>query len=246
MIEEMYVEETKQNENNESGDIQSKNGYYKEDSSSKSSAPQNRTPSLSTSTNSALPIGGNLGINSGFSPIGSSEPEWIAQLGNKKLRSSESLQSQVIEGDTKPRDLTGELEQFPLAVGFREERQSRHNYPMLRSPAKFIAGFEQYPMEDIRRFGAEQFTAPRFPGNGVSLSLGLPRCENLSMPGARHQNFLHGQSIELGSRLEMGDGQNELSNLGSSAPNSSTAFEGANIQNDRKRFVAQLMPDFVA
>ncbi|OWM79030.1 BEL1-like homeodomain protein 1 [Punica granatum] len=249
MVEEMYLEETKENEKNESGDKPGKTGHKNnEDSTSKSCPPQNRTPSLSTSANSTSPMGGNLGTNTGFSLIGSSELEGIAQVGNKKLRSSQLLQAQAIEVDNKPRDLTNnEPEQLPLAMGFNDERQSRHNYPMLRGPANFIGGFEQYPIEDIGRFGAEQFTAPRFPGNGVSLTLGLPHCENLSIPGNHHhQNFLHGQSIQLGRRLEMGDEQHELSGLSSSGPNSSTAFEGMNIQNNRKRFAAQLMPDFVA
>lgn len=240
MVEDMYIEEAKENENNQSRDKPIKSDVHNNEGSAlESSAPLNGTPSAMTSMKSTSPLGGNLGMSSGFSLIGSSELEGIAEVGNKKLRSSQLHEAQATEAVNKAGDPRSETEQLPLAMAFGEERQIRHNYSMLRNLANFHGEFEQYQIEDLGRFGAEQFSTPRFPRNGVSLTLGLPHCENLSIPGAQHQNFLSTRSIRL-------DEQNELSRLSSSDPNPSAAFEGMNIQNNRKRFAAQLMPDFVA
>ncbi|KAK4799687.1 hypothetical protein SAY86_025052 [Trapa natans] len=239
MIEDMYTEETNQNGNHKvstsATEKPSKNGYSnKEDSSSMSAAAP-----PSTSANPTFPIG----TNHGFSPMGSSELERIAQIGSKKPRSS-------IEGDDKlPPE--HELQQLPpLAVGFRDEtrQNSRQSYSRLRSPpASFM---QQYQMEeDIRRpYDSEQFmAAPRFSAgnnnnnnNNISLSLGLPRYENLSVVqvGAHHhyQDFLHGRGRSIPQL-------NELNNL--SSPDATDSFERINTQNNRKRFAAaQLMPDF--
>jgi hypothetical protein len=90
--------------------------------------------------------------------------------------------------------------------------------------------------------------APRFSGNSVSLSLGLPHCENLSLSGTQ-QNYLSNQNINQlgGRRLEIGSGtEPDFSGINTSQnSHSSTGFESIEMQN-RKRFPAQLLPDFVA
>ena len=108
----------------------------------------------------------------------------------------------------------------------------------------FIQGFGQYPIGDIGRFDTEQF-APRFSGNGVSLTLGLPHCENLSL-SATHQTFLPNQNIQLGRRVEIGGEASEFGAINTPTPHSSAAYESINIHQNRKRFAAQLLPDFVA
>ncbi|CAL0303983.1 unnamed protein product [Lupinus luteus] len=111
-------------------------------------------------------------------------------------------------------------------------------------------GYGAFSIEDIGRFNnvTEQL-APRFHGNGVSLTLGLPHSENFPLSGTQHE-FLS-QNIHLGGvgRLhEMGNNENEFCAINSTPPpsfHSGTSYESIDIQN-RKRFAAQLLRDFVA
>jgi len=260
MVEEMYTEEIKEQEQDGSEDKTSKSDHN-EDSASpsvlqeKGSASENQTrnfksldnspdaPSeISMPTASTSPVGGNVRNQSGFSFIGSSELEGITQRSPKKRRSNDFIQSSTsvpsINMDIKPSEANDEQ----VSVKFGSERQSRDGYSFMGGQTNFIGGFGQYPIGEIGRFDGEQFT-PRFSGNGVSLSLGLPHCENLSLSGT-HQTFLPNQNIQLGRRVEIGE-PNEFGAINTSTPHSSTAYESIDIQN-RKRFLAQLLPDFVA
>jgi hypothetical protein len=261
MVEEMYLEEVKEQEQNGSaGDKMSK--LSNEDSASKSTAPQEKIPAtenqtasfnskpenstaqngISISTPSTSPTGGNVRSHSVFTLIGSSALEGITQGSPKKPRGTEMLHSPnsvpSIGMDIKPGDVNNDQ----ISMKFGDERQGRDGYSFMGSQTNFIGGFGQYPIAEIGRFDAEQFT-PRFSGNGVSLTLGLPHCENLSLSGA-HQSFLPNQNIQLGRRVDIGEA-NEFGALNTPTPHSSAAFENINIQN-RKRFAAQLLPDFVA
>ncbi|GMH07348.1 hypothetical protein Nepgr_009188 [Nepenthes gracilis] len=88
-------------------------------------------------------------------------------------------------------------------------------------------------------FGAHQIVDARFHGNGVSLTLGPPRCENLSLTGTHRKNYIPSENIQLARRLEMGTGEPDLS------LHSTASYEMIDIQN-RKRLAAQPLPDFVA
>ncbi|KAK9290363.1 hypothetical protein L1049_008532 [Liquidambar formosana] len=144
-----------------------------------------------------------------------------------------------INMDVKP----GEANNEQLSMKFGIDRQSRGGYSLMGGPANFIGGFGSYPIGEIGRFDSEQFQ-PRFSGNRVSLTLGLPDCENLSLSGT-HQTFLPNHNIQLGRRVDMGE-PNEFGAINSPTPSHSTsAYENINIQNG-KRFAAQLLPDFVA
>lgn len=266
MVEEMYLEEVKEHEQNGSSEKMSKSN---EDSASKSTAPQdtenNQTtstfnskqenstnhnniaapPSMSISTPSTSPT--NMVRNpSGFSLIGSSELDGITQGSPKKPRSTEFMQSPnssvpCMNMDHKAQEVNNEQ----VSMKFGDERQGRDGYSFMGGQTNFIGSFGQYPIGEIGRFDADQFT-PRFSGNGVSLTLGLPHCENLSLSGAHHhQNFLPNQNIQLGRRVDIGEANDQFGTINTSAPHSSAAFENIDIQN-RKRFVAQLLPDFVA
>ncbi|KAI9393263.1 hypothetical protein POPTR_006G203000v4 [Populus trichocarpa] len=260
MVEEMYMEEIKEQEQNGSEDKTSKS-EHNEDAASRSvlqekgSVNGNLTRSfksldnspdapsaISIPTSSTSPVGGNLRNQSGFSFMGSSELDGITQGSPKKPRSHDLIQSPTsvpsINMDIKP----GEANNEQVSMKFGDERQSRDGYSFIGGQTNFIGGFGQYPMGEIGRFDGEQFT-PRFSGNGVSLTLGLPHCENLSLSGT-HQTFLPNQNIQLGRRVEIGE-PNEYGALNTSTPHSSTAYESIDIQN-RKRFIAQLLPDFVA
>ena len=251
----MYLEEIKEQEQNGSENKTSKN-QNNEDSASKSTAPE-RSPaenqaksfsskqdnstnqnasSMSISTASTSPLAGNVRNQSGFSLIGSSELEGITQGSPKKPRSTELLQSPTsfpsINMDIKQSEADNEVSM----------KFGKDGFSFMGTNTNFMGGFGQYPIGEIGRFDEEQF-APRFSGNGVSLTLGLPHCENLSLSGT-HQTFLPNQSVQMGRRLDIGD-PNEFGAVNPSTPHSSAAYENINIQN-RKRFAAQLLPDFVA
>nr|KYP56946.1 BEL1-like homeodomain protein 1 [Cajanus cajan] len=220
MVEEMYLEEMKEHEQNGS-----------EDKSSKSNEDSVSRPPTS-------PIGGNVRNQSGFSFMGSSELEGIAQGSPKKARNHEMMHSPnsvpSINMDVKPNE--GSNEQ--LSMKFGDERQGRNGSSFMGNQTNFIGGFGQYPIGDIGRFDAEQFTpTPRFTGNGVSLTLGLD-----SLPGT-HQTFLPNQNIQLGRSLDIGE-PHEFGAINTSSPHSTAAYESISMQNP-KRFAAQLLPDFV-
>lgn len=100
-------------------------------------------------------------------------------------------------------------------------------------------------------------TAHQYHGNnnGVSLTLGLPHCENhqsLTLSGNPHQqNFIPNQDMQLGRRLDIGGGEDQGEfcgiSMGMGQPSHpSNGYESIDIQS-RKRFAAhQLLHDFVA
>ena len=252
----MYTEEIKEHEQNGSEDKSSKSN---EDPSTKMATPQEKgpasetdaksfsskqevcksqnTPMVSVSRPPPSPVGVNMRNQPGFSFIGSSELEGITQGSPKKQRNNETMHSPnsipSIDMDVKPNAANNDQ----LSMKFGDERQSRDGYSFMGNQTNIVGGFGQYPIGDIGRFDAEQFT-PRFSGNGVSLTLGLD-----SLPGT-HQTFLPNQNIQLGRSLDISE-PNEFGAINTSSPHSSAAFEGISMQNP-KRFAAQLLPDFVA
>ncbi|BAT96554.1 hypothetical protein LR48_Vigan02g013300 [Vigna angularis] len=251
MVEEMYLEEMKEHELNGNGSEEksSKSGEdpamkrekrpTSEIESKGSSSKQDVSNSIvSTSPSTSAPVVGNVKNQSGFSFMGSSELDGITQGSPKKPRNPEILLSpnraSSMSMDVKSNEANNEQQ---LSM---EERQSRDGYSFMGSQTNFTGGFGQYPMEEIGRFDAEEFT-PRFSGNGVSLTLGLPHCDTLS---GTHQTFLPNQNIQLGRGLDIGQ-PNQFGVLNNSTSHSSAAFESINMQNP-KRFAAQLVLDFVA
>ncbi|XVF55858.1 hypothetical protein PTKIN_Ptkin06aG0070500 [Pterospermum kingtungense] len=244
MVEEMYLEEIKEQELNGSEDKTSKS-QNNEDSASKGTAPEKSSPAENQAskqdnpTASTSPFAGNVRNQSGFSFIGSSELEGITQGSPKKPRSSTDL----LQSTTSVPSINMDIKQSSEAANNEVSMKfGKDGYSFMGNNTNFMGGFGQYPIGEIERFDAEQFT-PRFSGNGVSLTLGLPHCENLTLSGA-HQTFLPNQSLQMGRRLDIGE-PNEFGAINPSTPHSSAAYENINIQN-RKRFAAQLLPDFVA
>ncbi|OVA07153.1 Homeobox domain [Macleaya cordata] len=265
MVEEMYMEEIKDQEQNGLEDKTSKS-QLNEESGSKSTenSPNNtdQTKSLSSKqekhtnpnvppaaiSNSTVPTStmeDNIRAQAGFFLVGSSNTEGLIQANTKKSRNTELQHSQSsiqsMDMEMKPGEPNREL-----CMKFGNERQNRDGYSLLTDAANHHGGgFGAYhQMGEIGRFDPEQF-APRF-SNGVSLTLGLPHCENLSLSGAQ-QTYLSNQNIQLGRRLEIGGNEpNDFCGLNTPPPShSTTAYENLNMQN-RKRFAAQLLPDFVA
>ncbi|XP_024986166.1 BEL1-like homeodomain protein 1 [Cynara cardunculus var. scolymus] len=242
MVEEMYLEEIKEQEQNGLDDHKmSKSEQNEENSSSKlekSLSPENSNrrfkctkpensfnhasqnihpPSMSVSTSvstSPTAAGINFQNPSGFSLIGSLEMEGITQFSPKKPRNSE-----------------------------RQQQNQDGGFSLTGNPTDFMGGLGGYPIGEIGRFSAEQFQQ-QYSGNGVSLTLGLPHCENLSISGT-HQSFLPNQNIQLGRGTELGE-DNEFGAINPpSSSHSAAMYESMTIQN-RKRFAAQPLPDFVA
>lgn len=267
MVEEMYLEEIKDQEHNGSQDNASKSEANKElgskstaaqesgatrvdqtndfQSKQEKSTTQNASPAeLSNSTMSTSPMGGSLQVQAGFNLIGSSEIEGMVQRSPKKPRSYDiqSSPSSILSMDMemKPGGTSREI-----SMKFGSERQAKDGYPLITGAINNGGGFGAYtPIGDIGRFNPEQL-APRFHGNSVSLTLGLPHCENLSLSGSQ-QSYLSNPNVQLGRRLEMGNGEPDYCGINAAQPShSNAAYDSINIQN-RKRFAAQLLPDFVA
>ncbi|KAF9598920.1 hypothetical protein IFM89_033118 [Coptis chinensis] len=264
MVEEMYTEETKDQElngmeeknknefNEESG---SKSNAHRQNSPTKTDQTRNLSPNQDSSTepnapptlmsNSTVPtstIEENIRAQAGFFLMGASNTEGMAQGNSKKSRASELQNSptsfQSIDMDMKPNETDKDL-----CMKFGNERQGRDGYSLITGTTNHGGAFGAYSMGEMGRFDPDQFT-PRFSGNGVSLTLGLPHCENLSLSGGQ-QTYLSNQNIQLGRRLDMGGAEpNDFCGINSQQP-STTAYENINMQN-RKRFAAQLLPDFVA
>jgi len=89
----------------------------------------------------------------------------------------------------------------------------------------------------------DHLTRP-YGNNGVSLTLGLPHCDNLS--GHHQQEFLPNQGMQLGRRLEVGAQEADFWGIRMGQPGSDNGYESIDIQS-HKRFAAhQLLHDFVA
>ncbi|KAK4358541.1 hypothetical protein RND71_020770 [Anisodus tanguticus] len=244
MVEEMYTEELKNNQeqNGLEENIVNKNDPNNEIVGSKSSAPQEKpirsninqdaSPTeISTSTISTSPTGGRSlpAQAAGFSFIGSLNMENTAdQRTNKKPRndmqnsSSSTILSVDREINKAGRDQTTKSEKLN-----NNNMQTRECYPLMTP----------YTMDDQfgQRFNPNhQQLATRIfhQGNGhVSLTLGLP-------PNSENQHNL------LESRLEMGNHYNRMSNpQASHHPNIS--YESIDFQSG-KRYAAQLLQDFVS
>lgn len=258
MVEEMYMEEMKENEKNGTDDKASKGEQNVESAAKMAKSPgadnhnknfissnqdihinHNTPPGISAS---ASPTDAAMRNIAGFNLIRSSDIDNITQGSPKKLRNADLLHSPgtmpTMNMDSKP----SEADNDQMTMKFNNDRQGRDSFTLMGAPTNFIGGFGSYPMSELGRFSADQFQGP-YSGNGVSLTLGLPHCDNLSMSGAHH-SFLPNQTMQLGRGVELGE-TNDFSGMNTPAnTHPSNVYENINIQN-RKRFAAQLLPDFV-
>ncbi|XP_073140673.1 BEL1-like homeodomain protein 1 [Henckelia pumila] len=214
MVEEMYLEEVKENEKIGSEDKQRKREQIHESvSKSSENSPGTKKPNksiissqethqplnqnipstMAMPTNSTSQSGANIRNQQVFNLVASSEMERITQLSPKKPRNPE-----IIDFASKTTD-TG-----LMSFKFGAERQTRDGFTFMGAPTNFIGGFGSYPMGELERFGSDQsFHAP-YSGNGVSLTLGLPHCESLPLSGS-HQTYLPNQSMQIGRGVEIGE-----------------------------------------
>lgn len=261
MVEDMYSEEIKEQERNGSQDNNKREtnkearstGAPQESASSRhdhikahQSKPgkytnQNVSPTkISSSSMSTSPMGGgSIHEQSGFTLVGLSD----MQRSPKQPRSSEmhNSPSNILSMDM---DMKPDEASEAISLKFLKERQGKDGYSFISDNTSHGTGFGTYSVGDFGRFNPEQL-APRFQGNSVSLTLGLPHCENLSVSGTQ-KTYLSPQDIQMGRRLEMGTGDSEFFAINTPQPShSNNGYEGIDIQNG-KRFAAQLLPDFVA
>ncbi|XP_010505121.1 PREDICTED: BEL1-like homeodomain protein 1 [Camelina sativa] len=233
MVEEMYTEEMKEQGKNMGSMEKNPLDQSNEDSASKSTSNQEKSPMANTYH---------------MNPNHNGDLEGVTgmQGSPKRLRTSEETMMQPINADFSSNE--------KLTMKILEERQgirSDGGYP-------FMGNFGQYQMDEMSRFDVvsdQELMAQRYSGNnnGVSLTLGLPHCDSLS--STHHQGFMqthHG--IPIGRRVKIGEteeyGTASINGGGSattahSSAAAAAAYNGMNIQN-QKRYVAQLLPDFVA
>ncbi|KAE8735586.1 BEL1-like homeodomain protein 7 [Hibiscus syriacus] len=232
MVEEMYMEEVKEQDKNGSEPTPNETGQ-KESGSTSSGRQENVSFMMEqVKTQNSINIPSTDQFSNGepsflpqtpFNLIGSSDLDGASQRSPKKTRGS----------------TVNDLQNSPSSILSMNMEMKQGDERLPKDSYSFPGGgFATYggAMGDIRRFDPDQLT-PRFHGNSVSLTLGLPHCENLSLSGNHHQ------SIQLGRRIELGAAESEFCSINNAQQGShSTTFE---MQN-RKRFAAQLLPDFVA
>lgn len=247
MVEEMYLEETKeQEENNDSKDNTNRSkelGAAKLDqinnlhSKAENFNNQNLSPTVISSSNNSMstsPMGGEGGSfqsNSGFHLAGSSDVQRSPK--NSHQGSFLSMDMELKSN----RESTTEFE-------VERHNHDKSGYPLLSGNENHHGdGYGSLSMEDIRRFNVSEQLAPRFHGNGVSLTLGLPHNENIPLSSTQH-GFLS-QNLHLGGTIdEMGSNENEFCTINTTPSHSGTNYESIDIEN-RKRFAAQLLRNFV-
>ncbi|KAJ4891725.1 BEL1-like homeodomain protein 1 [Raphanus sativus] len=232
MVEEMYMEEMKEQGKN-IGSMEKEPNFDKnnEDSASKSTSNQEKSPMRGGGADSYHLKPNHSGDLEGVSGM---------QGSPKRLRTNEETMMQPSNVDFTSNE--------KLTMKILEERQgirSDGGYP-------FMGSFGQYQMDEMSRFDVavsdQELLAQRYSGNnnGVSLTLGLPHCDSLS--STHHQGFMqthHGipmeRRVKIGETEEYGAATISAATVHSSA----AAYSGMNMQN-QKRYVAQLLPDFVA
>nr|KYP39060.1 BEL1-like homeodomain protein 1 [Cajanus cajan] len=221
MVEEMYMEEVKQEQNNGSQDNNTNRSKESEANAAQESSAMRLDQNNIHQSNKAESF-------------------------NNQTTSPTEISNSNMQSPNKPRS-TSEMQNSPGSI-VDMEMKPHHGETNTREGNTKLFGIENhhfgaFGMEDIGRFHhvTEQQLTPRFHGNGVSLTLGLPHSENLSLSGTQH-GFLS-QNMHLGMRTN----ENEFCGAINTPPSShsGTSYESIDIQN-RKRFAAQLLRDFVA
>ncbi|KAF5744918.1 hypothetical protein HS088_TW07G00499 [Tripterygium wilfordii] len=235
MVEEMYLVEMKE---------QDKNGP----SANHASASNNEQHNKPGSTSNIVPEESTFGAKAR-----QSEPE--------KLKNSQNPNSSPSEFPNPAISTSHIRGSIPQQQGFNIIRSAelegtsqfskRRSSDIMHNPQSSYSFVTNATSTDHGGGGFDGYFSPeqlgsRFKGNGnVSLTLGLS--ENLSFSASQH-NFMSGQNIQLG-RLDMGITSGTdfcgINNNSQNSHSTTAGLEDIEVQN-RKRFVAQLLPDFVA
>ncbi|KAF7823179.1 BEL1-like homeodomain protein 1 [Senna tora] len=134
------------------------------------------------------------------------------------------------------------------------EMMMMHNTPSSILSSDANMNHHGFSMEDIGRFNNvvvdhHQLPPTRFHhqhanNNAVSLTLGLPHTPDNNISSLSH-GFLSSHNINLGS--DHHDATSEFCGINTSHSSTTSNYESNNIDiQNRKRFAAQLLPDFVS
>lgn len=233
MVEEMYLEETKDQNNNESNN------------------PKDNTNRTSKELNKDANNNNNIDASAGAHEESGSmnnimRSSFDQTFNNNNNQTTTSSLNDIVSNNNNPPLGIMDIEMKPRFV-----KDGYNNNPLLSEES----GYGGFSMQDIGRFNvsnvSEQHSlAPRFHGNGVSLTLGLPHhSDNLSLSATQH-GFLSPHNIHLGtSNATELCAINAAAATGGPPPPSShsgagTGYENIDIQN-RKSFATQLLQDFV-
>ncbi|KAL4335883.1 hypothetical protein GQ457_07G042880 [Hibiscus cannabinus] len=168
-----------------------------------------------------------LGTSSSAQTVAQSKPKSINHNNNT------SFTDQFSNSTIPTSPMTGSLVQqasFNLVWPPGLDGAARTSPKRPRNDLQYLSGSDY-------GFDAEQQQQlpPGFNGNGgVSLTLGLPHCEN-------RQNFVSDHDMnQLGRRLGLGGSESDMYGINTQQPASDIEMQ------NRKRFAAPLLPDFVA
>ncbi|RRT64280.1 hypothetical protein B296_00016167 [Ensete ventricosum] len=229
MVEEMYMEELKDQEQNNSEENASKSDANGS-STSKSNAQQEGSPT-GTAPSDSLKIDPNQTLAAAVQPSsfahGQSpafhDKDAIEQPSMKKAKRHVNSLAHSIGIEVKPDETNNHDILMKLIDG--RQRGGEEGYPLISGNTSHGGSYGgAYPIGgELGRFDAEQF-APRFSGNGVSLTLGLQHSESLPLSGAQ-PSFLSSESMQLGRRMEMNTEAGDYCSLNNNAavPHSSNA-----------------------
>ncbi|THU53904.1 hypothetical protein C4D60_Mb10t19290 [Musa balbisiana] len=219
MVEEMYLEELKDQEQNNSEENASKSDANGS-STSKSNAQQEGSPtgtapsdSLKIDPNQTLAAVQPSSFAQGQSPA-FHDKDAIEQPSIKKAKRHVNSVAHSIGIEVKP-DETNNQDIFMKLIDGRQ-RGGEQGYPLIPGNTSHGGSYGAYPIGgELGRFDAEQF-APRFSGNGVSLTLGLQHSESLPLSGAQ-PSFLSSESMQLGRRMEINTEAGDYCSLNNNA-----------------------------
>ncbi|CAL5428539.1 unnamed protein product [Camellia sinensis] len=243
MVEDMYLEEMKDQDPNGSENNMNQKEPNK-DSGSKFTTPQENTTFQMGQTSSSLQSKQETAINHTSSPT---EISNSAASTSPLERSLQGGFTNFQRSPKKPR--SSDMLSSPSSIlSMDMDMKNSETIGTSITSNSHGSGFGSYPIGDIGRFvDHEQLATKRYHGNSVSLTLGLPHCENMSLSNAQ-QNYISNHNIQLGSRLNLGSVETHYNgmNMNTSQPShSDIGFENVDMQN-RKSFAAQLLRDFVA
>jgi len=221
MVEEMYLEEIKDQEQNGSD-------RTKESGSKSSNDPQENITDFKKdqSLYNTLQSKQERQITQ--------EMEGLVQPNPKKLK---SYQKQSSSPNSIP-TIDVDMKMKPGSETAKGINHTFGNYSLITDTTSHGNGFSAYPVGEIGRFDPEDLVA-RYQGNSVSLTLGLPHCENPAQ-----QSYLpnHNISHQVGNRVNIGGVEAHYIGINVPQPSHSSAAAYEN----RKFFAAQRIPDFVA
>ncbi|EXB38411.1 BEL1-like homeodomain protein 1 [Morus notabilis] len=232
MVEEMYMEETKEQERNNGSTSQSGQTKKTEPNEEPSSANITSTSQVHDMMNAFQSSKPDQNFATEFpnSPLSTSPMPGSFHFGTTEIQ---AISPKKQRSTTTP--TTSEVLNSPSSILSMDNMDMCRDQMNHQRQRKYnTVGFGAYPVGDLGRFhlSADHHhhqLAPRFHGNGVSLTLGLPHCENHSLS---NQNIIDPSGTRLDNSI--GTGSESTGN-----------YDNMDMQS-RKRFVAQLLPDFVA